>query len=179
MLPLKDNIPTDRLPIVTLLLIAAGVVAQLLADGGGALALLLSALFLWLFGVSVEDAMSRPRFLALWLLGAGAAVALALALDPDGAIAAAAVAGGTAVVLGGYARLYPRARIVTLVPVPTAFTLFELPAWALLGLWFALQAVFVSVAPLVAFPLGLLAIRLFAQRRKQVPPPPSAIPAWS
>ncbi|HMJ02468.1 MAG TPA: rhomboid family intramembrane serine protease [Conexibacter sp.] len=189
---MKDNIPTDRVPVVTLLLIAAGVVAQLLADDSALLALLASALFLWIFGTSVEDATSRPRFLVLWLLGAGVAVGLGGALDDGAGVATVGAAGGTAAVLGGYARLYPRARIVSLLPVPTAFTLFELPAWALLVAWLAIQAAFALtsvngpsadggaaayVAPLAAFALGLLAIGLLARRRKRLPPPRSAIPA--
>jgi membrane associated rhomboid family serine protease len=189
-LPLKDNIPTDRVPVVTLLLIVAGVVAQLVAGDASVLALLASASFLWWFGTSVEDAMSRTRFLVLCLLGAGAAAGLGRALDAAAVDATLAAAGAAAVVLGGYARLHPRARFVSLLLVPTAFTLHEVPARALIAVWFALQAAFALtrvsgplgdggpaafLATLAAFALGLLAIGLFAQRRKQAPSPRSAI----
>lgn len=195
MLPLKDNIPTDRAPVVTLLLIVAGVVALLLADGGSVLVALASALFLWIFAVSVEDAMSRPRFLALALAGAGAAVGIGRAIEPQAAIAVLAATGATAAAVGGGARLYPQARIVTLLLVPTAFTLHELPAWVLQAAWVAVTLAFALTAvtgPLadggaamlaaagVALLLGVLAAGLLAQRRKPVPAPArSATPAWS
>jgi membrane associated rhomboid family serine protease len=193
-LPLKDNIPTDRVPVVTLLLIVADVVAQLVADGSPLVGLA-SALFLWWFGTSVEDATSRPRFLALWLAGAATAAALARALDADAALVALAAAGGTATVLGGYARLYPRARVVSILLVPTAFTLHELPAGVLLGAWVVVEAVFAVTAVsgpfadggaatllalAAAVALGLLAAGPLARRHKRIPAPaPSATPAWS
>ena len=43
--------------------------------------------------------------------------------------------------LGGYALLYPRARVVTLLFIIIFFTIVELPALVVLGLWFLLQAV--------------------------------------
>ena len=90
--------------------------------------------------------------------------------------------------LGGYILLYPRARVVTLVFVILFFTLIELPAWVLLGVWFLEQAVFAATsvahpagggggvayfAHVGGFAFGLLAIRAFAQRRKL----PGAAPA--
>lgn len=187
MLPLKDDIPTDRVPVVTLLLIAAAIVAQLLGEGASVLQLLAGAWFLWIFGTSVEDAMSRPRFLALCLLAGAAAAALARALDGDASLAAAATAGVAAAALGGHLRLYPRAHVVTLLPLPTAFTLVEVPTWALLAAWLAVQAAFAAfvdggaaaaLGSVAGLALGLAAAGLLAQRRKAYPPPPSlATPA--
>lgn len=186
MLPLKDDIPTDRLPLVTLLLIAAGAAAQLLLPAGSVLQLLVSALVLWICGTTVEDTMSRPRFLTLCLLAAGAAISLARALDADATATTVAATGAAATALGAYIRLYPRAHVMAVVPVPFASTLVALPMWALLGAWFALQAIFAATSlagPLAdggaalllagagAFVYGLLAIPLFAQRRKPYPPP--------
>jgi rhomboid family protein len=189
-LPLKDDIPTDRLPIVTILLIAAGVLASFLVPDGGILRLLASALFLWIFGTSVEDAMSRPRFAAFCALGAATAGGLGLLLDPDATVEPIVAAGAAAVAIGGHVRLYPRARVVSVAIVPFAFTLVELPAWGLAGAWFAIQAVFAAaalgadgaapfVAQAVAFGLGLLAVRAFAQRRKLEAPSPPAVAAPS
>ena len=41
--------------------------------------------------------------------------------------------------LGGYALLYPRARVVTLIFIIFFVTLIELPALLVLGVWFLLQ----------------------------------------
>jgi membrane associated rhomboid family serine protease len=186
-LPLKDDIPTDRLPVVTLLLVAANVGACLLVPHGGVLVLLATMLFLWIFGANVEDAMSRPRFAALCALGGGAAAGALLLTDPDAAVEPVAAAGVTAAVVGAYLRHYPRARIMSVAPVPFAVTLVAVPAWAWVATWFALQAIFAAtalsdgaaalLAQAVAFAAGLLAIRALAQRRKLQAPPPPAIAA--
>jgi rhomboid family protein len=167
------------------------VAACFLVDGFGVLQLLACALFLWLFGTSVEDAMSRPRFLAFCLLGGGVAIGLGRVVDADATATVVGAAGVVSAALGGYGRLYRRAHVLTLAPVPTAFLLFELPARALIAAWFALQGAFAVTslggpladggsATLLAcaggFVYGLLAIRLFAPRCKQQPPPRSAVP---
>ncbi len=48
----------------------------------------------------------------------------------------------TATVLGGYLLLFPRARVLSLVPIPFYTTLVEVPAALLIGLWLALQVGF-------------------------------------
>ena len=88
--------------------------------------------------------------------------------------------------LGGYIVLYPRARVLTLVIIILFFTVIELPAFVMLGIWFAEQAVFAAAsltnptgsgggvayfAHVGGFVFGLLTIRLLATRRKQIPPP--------
>ena len=47
--------------------------------------------------------------------------------------------GAIAAVLGGYALLYPRARVITVVFIIIFFTIIELPALVVLGFWFLLQ----------------------------------------
>jgi membrane associated rhomboid family serine protease len=153
---------------------------------GGILHLAGNMLFLWIFGTNVEDAMSRLRFVAFYLLGGLAAIGLQIAIDPSSSVPTVGASGAIAAVLGGYILLYPRARIVTVVFIFFFFTLIELPAWVMLGLWFLEQALVgaASVAQpaggegggvayfahIGGFVFGLLAIRAFAQRRKRQPP---------
>lgn len=152
---------------------------------GGILHLLGNMLFLWIFGANVEDSMSRWRYVLFYVLGGLAAIGLQVAFDPDSAVPTIGASGAIAAVLGGYILLYPRARVVTVVFVILLFTIVELPAWLLLGLWFAEQALVGATslgdvagesgsvayfAHVGGFLFGLLAIRLFAQRRKQAPP---------
>jgi membrane associated rhomboid family serine protease len=81
--------------------------------------------------------------------------------------------------------LYPRARVLTLVFIVLFFTVLELPAIVVLGLWFVEQAVFGATglitpsgnaggvayyAHIGGFVFGLLLVRAFATRRKPVPP---------
>jgi membrane associated rhomboid family serine protease len=152
---------------------------------GGILHLLGNMLFLWIFGGNVEDSMSRWRYVLFYLLGGLAAIGLQVLLEPNSTVPTVGASGAIAAVLGGYILLYPRARVVTVVFIVLLFTLIELPAWMLLGLWFAEQALVGAIslgdvagegggvayfAHVGGFVFGLLAIKLFAQRRKQVPP---------
>ena len=50
---------------------------------GGILHLAGNMLFLWIFGTTVEDAMSRVRYVAFYLLGGLAAIGLQIAIDPE------------------------------------------------------------------------------------------------
>lgn len=135
-------------------------------------------LFLWIFGNNVEDSMGPVRFVAFYLLGGLVATAAQVIVDPNSTTPTLGASGAIAAVLGGYAVLYPRARVVTLVFIIIFVTVIELPALLVLGLWFLLQLLDASSQPLhggggVAyfahiggFVFGLLLIRLFAQRRQ-------------
>ncbi len=154
MIPLKDDIPARRFPLVTVTLIAAAVAAIVLdADPWP---LVLGGAFLWLFGPSVEDAMGRARFVLFAVLGAGAAAAL----DPS-----SAGAGVVAAVLGGYALLYPRAHVVALSLVPGFMTVVQVPALVVLVLWLPLQALAggLEPAPLAGLGVGLVTVRMLAR----------------
>ncbi len=252
MIPIKDNIPTDRFPFVTLALLVVNFVVYYLAirhggsfisgpdiqeevkygaipyalthpgvhctltvvpGGAGAIgcrhgpvpgtiptwetvftAMFMHAsilhiagnmLFLWVFGNNVEDAMGPVKYLAFYLLGGLAALALQVAISPDSGVPTLGASGAIAAVLGGYIVLYPRAKVLTLVIIILFFTVIELPAWVLLGIWFAEQAVFGAAnltnpagggggvayfAHVGGFAFGLLTVRLLATRRKRLPP---------
>jgi membrane associated rhomboid family serine protease len=142
-------------------------------------------LFLWIFGNNVEDSMGPVRYLVFYLLGGLAALALQIAVAPSSDTPTLGASGAIAAVLGGYIVLYPRARVLTVVFIVFFFTVIELPALAMLGIWFAEQALFGAAgltnptgggggvayfAHVGGFVFGLAAIRLFATKRKQVPP---------
>lgn len=95
--------------------------------------------FLWLFGDNVEDRLGRVRFLAFYLL-TGIVGALAQCfMMPESPVPMIGASGAIAGILGGYVMLFPRARIVTFVPIPFLWPLLPLPAWIFLGLWFVGQ----------------------------------------
>ncbi|HEY5195225.1 MAG TPA: rhomboid family intramembrane serine protease [Solirubrobacteraceae bacterium] len=143
MIPVKDNIPRERFPLVTAVLIAIDVTAFLLARADAPLPFLLDVLFLGLLAPSVEGALGRPRFCALCLLS-GVLVGGAWALAGDGwpSPVLLGTSGATLIVLGSYLLLHPRARVLSLVPIPFFTTLVEVPAALLIGLWLALQLYF-------------------------------------
>lgn len=95
--------------------------------------------FLWLFGNNIEDSMTRPRFLAFYLLsGIGAALAQVLA-DPSSNVPMVGASGAISGVMGAYLVLFPRVRVFTLVPLGVFITSIALPAWMMLIYWAALQ----------------------------------------
>jgi membrane associated rhomboid family serine protease len=141
-------------------------------------------LFLWIFGNNVEDAMGPVKYLLFYIAGGLAAMALQVAIGPNSAVPTLGASGAIAAVLAGYIVLYPRARVLTLVIIIFFFTVIELPAWVMLGIWFVQQAVFAATnlttpagggggvayfAHIGGFVFGLLAVRLLATKRKQVP----------
>jgi membrane associated rhomboid family serine protease len=93
--------------------------------------------FLWLFGNNVEDAMTRPRFVAFYLLtGLGAAFAQVM-VDPGSAIPMVGASGAISGVMGAYLVLFPHVRVYTLIPF--GFISVPLPAWMMLLYWMGLQ----------------------------------------
>ena len=145
---------------------------------GGLLHLGGNMLFLWIFGNNVEDAMGPARFIVFYLLAGVAALALQIVFDPRSEVPTLGASGAIAGVLGGYLLLFPKARVVTVIFIVFFFTLLELPALVVLGLWFLQQAVFAAMdiggsgggvayfAHVGGFVFGLAAIRLFASRKR-------------
>lgn len=98
-------------------------------------------LFLWIFGNNVEDAMGRWRFVLFYLLCGVGAAAAQIASDPASAIPMVGASGAIGGVLGAYLLLYPRARVLALVPIVVFVRLMWVPAVVFLGLWFVFQLV--------------------------------------
>jgi membrane associated rhomboid family serine protease len=146
---------------------------------GGILHLGGNMLFLWIFGNNIEDSMGRGRFLLFYGLAGLIAVYAQALIDPGSTVPTIGASGAVAGVLGGYALLHPRARVLTFVLIIFFVTLIEVPALIMLGLWFVLQFLpavgqtaigdvggdsVAYVAHVGGFIFGLAAIRLFANR---------------
>ena len=147
---------------------------------GGWLHIIFNMLFLWVFGNNIEDSMGKLRFVFFYLLGGLAAGLTQVFIDPNATTPLIGASGAIAAVLGAYALLYPRARVLTLFFLFFIF-LLEIPAMVLLGLWILLQflpAVGQLASPDVGgqggvayfahiggFLFGLAAIKVFAHRR--------------
>ena len=95
--------------------------------------------FLHLFGSTVEDRMGHGRFLLFYLLsGIGSSVIYFLA-DIHSTVPAFGASGAIAGVMGAYIVMFPKAKILTLIPI-FFFPLFvELSAFVYIGFWFLLQ----------------------------------------
>jgi membrane associated rhomboid family serine protease len=105
-------------------------------------------LFLWVFGPNVEDVLGRFRFLAFYL-ASGVAAAIAHTLlsvaAGDPLIPMVGASGAIAGVMGAYIVLFPRARVLTAVPIFIFVRFMHLPAAFFIGLWFVLQMLFAFV----------------------------------
>jgi membrane associated rhomboid family serine protease len=153
----------------------------------GLLHLLGNMLFLWIFGNNVEDHLGHVRYLVFYLLGGVAAGFGHIATHLSEPIPSVGASGAVAAVMGAYILLYPRARVNVLVPIFFFFTVVQLPAFAVLGLWFLYQFLIgaqeISGATEVAwmahvggFVFGLIAVFLLGGRPQR--PPPHWGPEW-
>jgi membrane associated rhomboid family serine protease len=106
---------------------------------GGWFHLIGNMLFLWIFGNNVEDVLGRGRYI-LFYLCCGVAAALTQAVSNYSAhVPMVGASGAIAGVLGAYLLLYPHANVRVFVWIVIFFRIVNVPAWVLLGLWFAIQ----------------------------------------
>lgn len=94
--------------------------------------------FLWLFGNNVEDRYGRGWFVLLYLTAGLVAFFGFWFLNQGSITPVVGASGAVAGMLGSYLVLFPRARIISLVPLFFYFR-FEVPATVFLGLWFVWQ----------------------------------------
>lgn len=108
---------------------------------GGIMHIAGNMLFLWIFGDNLEDEMGHGRYLAFYLLCGLAAGLTQYLAAPTSRVPMVGASGAIAGVMGGYLLLFPKARVDVLFIFIIFFKIFPLPAWVMLGLWFALQVV--------------------------------------
>ena len=94
---------------------------------------------LWIFGPGVEDRMGHGRFAFFYLFCGVLAGVTHVVSNPDSTVPTIGASGAIAGVLGAYMHLFPRARVITLIPVFFWPFFFELPAVTYLLIWFLMQ----------------------------------------
>jgi membrane associated rhomboid family serine protease len=151
-------------------------------------------LYLWIFGNNIEDVLGRGRFVLFYLLSGLGAAALQIVSDPSSPIPSVGASGAIAGVMGAYILLYPRARVLSLVPIFIVSTLMEVPALLVIGLWFLLQVINAQMlgsggmlsheggvaymAHIGGFITGMLLIVLLGGK-KLLPPEAEPLPEWA
>lgn len=129
---------------------------------------------LYIFGDNVEDRLGSLRYLLFYLLCGLASGLSHLFLNWHSQVPTVGASGAIAGVMGAYFILYPRSKILTLIPIFFIPYFIELPAFFFLGIWFILQ--FLSAAGSTAggggiawwahvggFLGGMLFLKLFAR----------------
>jgi membrane associated rhomboid family serine protease len=106
---------------------------------GGWLHFLGNMLYLWIFGDNVEDRFGHVRFLCFYLLCGAVAAILQTLADRASQVPMIGASGAIAGVLGAYLVMFPRSRVLTLVPIFVFVQIVEVPAILLLGIWFLFQ----------------------------------------
>jgi membrane associated rhomboid family serine protease len=126
---------------------------------GGILHIAGNLLFLWVFGNNIEDHLGRGKFLTFYLLGGLAAsfahilwslrdlpptpppleACFAGVVSCGPYVPAVGASGAVAAVMGAYILLFPKARVNVLVPIFIIWTVVQMSALAVLGIWFVYQ----------------------------------------
>jgi membrane associated rhomboid family serine protease len=94
---------------------------------------------LWIFGDNVEDRMGPIRFAVFYVLCGLVAAVVHWFTNADSTLPTVGASGAIAGVMGAYFFLFPRARVVVLLPVFFLPLFFELPAVTYLGFWVLTQ----------------------------------------
>ncbi len=94
---------------------------------------------LYIFGDNVEDRLGPLRYAAFYLLSGLISGVAHLLIYRTSNIPTIGASGAIAGVMGAYFLLFPRARVLTLVPILFIPLFFHIPAAFYLGLWFLLQ----------------------------------------
>ena len=106
---------------------------------GGWLHLIFNMLALYIFGDNVEDRFGHAFYLFFYFLGGLGASILHVITNAGSPVPTIGASGSIAAVLGAYLILYPRARILTLVPIFFFIQIIQIPAPLYLGFWFLSQ----------------------------------------
>jgi membrane associated rhomboid family serine protease len=114
---------------------------------GGILHLGGNMLYLWVFGNNIEEVLGRVRFI-IFYLACGVLASLAQwFFSAQSDVPSLGASGAIAGIMGAYVLRFPRAEILTLLPIFIIWTTIRVPAVFFLGFWFVQQA-FYGVASL-------------------------------
>ncbi|MEN8212339.1 MAG: rhomboid family intramembrane serine protease [Thermodesulfobacteriota bacterium] len=183
MIPIRDNQPSNSLPVVTYILMGINLLVFLLqmqiGSGeevffysyglvpakytvyemsrhfsivnqifsiftymflhGGFLHFLGNMWSLYIFGDNVEEYFGPLRFAGFYLLCGIISGLFHFFINPISMVPTIGASGAIAGVMGAYFLLYPKARILTLIPIIIIPWFVEIPAFIFLGFWFLIQ----------------------------------------
>ena len=139
---------------------------------GGFLHIIRNMWFLYIFGDNIEDRLGHIRYLVFYLFCGVAAGLVHLFTNWNSNIPTIGASGAISGVMGAYLLLYPRSRILTLIPIFFFFQFVEIPAFIFLGFWLLLQLFSASLTPrnvggiafwahIGGFVAGLIFIKIF------------------
>jgi membrane associated rhomboid family serine protease len=139
---------------------------------GGFLHIIMNMWFLYIFGDNIEDRLGHIRYLIFYLFCGVAAGLIHLLTNWNSNIPTIGASGAISGVMGAYLFLYPRSKILTLIPIFFFFQFVEIPAFIFLVFWLFVQVFSASLtatnvggvafwAHIGGFVAGLIFIKLF------------------
>ncbi len=160
-----DIHPAAAIPVPLTLLSSMFMHAGFLHLGG-------NMLYLWIFGNNIEDSMGHIKFIFFYLICGLLASFSHILLESDSQIPMIGASGAISAVLGAYILLYPRAQVITLVPIFIFIRIIRLPAVLFLGIWFLMQLLSSGggvawYAHIGGFIAGFVLIFLFSKKGKR------------
>jgi membrane associated rhomboid family serine protease len=117
---------------------ASSVITSMFIHGGW-LHILGNMWFLWIFGRGIEDILGHTKYLIFYFACGIAAGVIHIIVNANSPVPTVGASGAIAGVMGAYLIKFPRARVVTLVPIFFFLTTLDIPAAFLLLYWFAIQ----------------------------------------
>ena len=96
-------------------------------------------LYLWVFGDNIEDKLGHVRYIFFYLLCGLISSGLYIYVDPHSLVPTIGASGAISGILGAYVLLFPKARVLTVIPIFIFLQFVELPALVVLGFWIVLQ----------------------------------------
>ena len=96
-------------------------------------------LFLYIFGDNVEDYLGHFKYAAFYLLCGLISGLFHLALNPLSRVPTIGASGAIAGIMGAYFLLFPKSKILTIIPIIIIPFFIEIPAFIFLGGWFLIQ----------------------------------------
>ena len=148
---------------------------------GGWLHIIRNLWILYIFGDNVEDRIGHIQYLVFYIITGIAGSLLQVVTQPFSNTPMIGASGAISGVLGAYIFFFPRARVLTFIPIFILPWLMEIPAVIFLGIWFLSQ--FVNVineastivnsgiaywAHLGGFGAGFILARRFKQTRNNL-----------
>jgi membrane associated rhomboid family serine protease len=109
---------------------------------GGLLHIAGNMLFLWIFGNNVEDRLGHLKYLIFYLACGALAALTQWFFSAYSTVPSLGASGAIAGVMGAYILRFPKAQVLTLIPLGFIFLPLRIPAVFFLGIWFLQQALY-------------------------------------
>jgi len=128
--------------------------------------------FLYIFGDNIEDRLGHIRYLFFYFLCGIAAGLIHLYTNWGSQLPTIGASGAISGMMGAYLLLYPRSRILTLIPIFFFLQFVEIPAFIFLGYWLLIQLFSAGLTPknvggiafwahIGGFVAGLIFVKIF------------------